>query len=308
MLFVHPLGPRQRRPRERAFTLIELLVVIAIIAILIALLVPAVQKVREAAARTQCANNLKQLGLACHNYHDVFKKLPYVRSGGGQNRHTWATLLLPYIEQGNIHDTFKRQITGVSQTDGYNNLSSTDAAVSLAREAHVATFACPVRRNQALQSTLNGPGTVKGMGGDYAVCAGDTSSVPTEGTTGMFKMLNANHLTSGVRLIEVVDGTSNTLMIGEKHIKMTEIGNAVSDRVIYSAGETQTYRRIAGATWPLAFDPMMDANSQFGSYHPGICQFAFGDARVQSIRTGTPTATLSLLANRRDGQVIPSFE
>src|SRR5436305_329857 len=96
--------PGLPRPiRRTAFTLIELLVVIAIIAILIALLVPAVQKVREAAARTQCANNLKQIGLAIHGYHDTNKWLPTgVQAGSGKNYLSFHVFILPYLEQQDL--------------------------------------------------------------------------------------------------------------------------------------------------------------------------------------------------------------
>src|SRR5205809_6236869 len=104
------LRQRAASPR-RGFTLIELLVVIAIIAILIGLLVPAVQKVRDAAARSQCQNNLKQIATALHNYHDANKKFPYggVTNGpccGTQSGPNWAVFLLPYIEQGNLYKQY----------------------------------------------------------------------------------------------------------------------------------------------------------------------------------------------------------
>src|SRR5215470_8087844 len=93
----------QRVRSWRGFTLIELLVVIAIIAILIALLVPAVQKVREASARTQCSNHLKQLALACHAYHDAKKELPYGRRYDLWDTYTWTQLILPYIEKNDVY-------------------------------------------------------------------------------------------------------------------------------------------------------------------------------------------------------------
>src|SRR5262249_7525049 len=161
---------------------------------------PAVQKVREAAARTQCINNLKQLGLGVHNYHDAWQRFPYLRSGGGQNRHSWAMIILPYIEQSAIFNKFREPITGVSMTDGFNNLTATDPQIVDVRQSQVATFFCPARRTAPNTSPITAGSTVLGMPGDYAACVGDTGTAPT---TGVFRSVNSNHMESGVRLKEI---------------------------------------------------------------------------------------------------------
>jgi len=301
-------GARRRqagKPDVRGgFTLIELLVVIAIIAVLIGLLLPAVQKVREAAARMSCSNNLKQLGLAMHNYHDSVGTFPYARSGGGQNRHTWAILLLPYLEQDNTYRIYKTQIAGVNQTDGFNNHTSTDPQIVTARTAQVKIFLCPSRRSGPSLSPITTGSSVMGISSDYAACAGDTKSAPT---TGVFPLVNSNHVKSVVKITDVSDGTSSTMMIGEKHVQLGALNDPITDGFIYSGSEQQTYYRVAGPSWPLAFDPAAPVNFQFGSWHPGLCQFVFVDGHVQGVRNSTSGPVLALLANRSDGQPIPDF-
>jgi prepilin-type N-terminal cleavage/methylation domain-containing protein len=295
------LSPRRRGPA--GFTLIELLVVIAIIAILIGLLLPAVQKVREAAARSKCSNNLKQLGLALHNYHDAVGKLPYLRSGGGQNRHSWALLILPYIEQGSIYQAFQNPITGVSQTDGFNNFTSTDPTIVAARQASVSVFICPSRRGVGDLTPID-PGnlTVTGQPIDYAACAGDTKTAPT---TGVFKFENVSNAVTAAkganRLADIGDGLSNSIAVGEKHIPILRLADPAIDAVAYSAGNQDSYRRIGNSTVLLAQSPDSPNASQFGSWHSGVVLIVFADGSVHGLSVGLPGDTLARLTNINDG-------
>jgi prepilin-type N-terminal cleavage/methylation domain-containing protein len=192
------------RFRKRdAFTLIELLVVIAIIAILIALLVPAVQKVREAAARTQCINNMKQQGLGLHNYHDTYKTLPRGTAEWKGNvapfegSWSWMAFILPYIEQGNVENQAKTFAKG-GGTNYYSWYNPACAAV-------IQVYACPTDSRGAQKYTAD-PGISQQFLTAYLGNSGTTA-------TSFDGVLFMN---SKIKLVAITDGTSNTIMVGER--------------------------------------------------------------------------------------------
>ena len=307
-MFTTPL----RRIRS-AFTLIELLVVIAIIAMLIALLVPAVQKVRDAAARTQCGNNLKQIGLACHGYHDANKFMPPSRIW--DHWATWAALILPHIDQGAIASQWNYQQPYYFQT-------------LPAIQSTVPEFYCPARRNASMQ-ILSKSGDVPdnsnpdsnhhaGAVGDYAGCAGDFNyaswfdGVNANGViyTGLIHKQVGINITSWqgrLTLVGITDGTSNTMMVGEKQVPPANFGVGVGDGSIFNGDHEWNFARVASATYPLCKGPTDTANWQtrFGGPHSGVCLFVFADGTVHPVSVNASGAILSILIVRNDGVNLP---
>jgi prepilin-type N-terminal cleavage/methylation domain-containing protein/prepilin-type processing-associated H-X9-DG protein len=267
------------RPRRRGFTLIELLVVIAIIAILIALLLPAVQQAREAARRTQCKNNLKQLGLALQNYHDVFNKFP-PGSFPGTNGLSWPVAILPQIEQANLAARF--------QVGGHAG-GQFDSAVNrpLCRDNPIAAFFCPSGTevkadDNALDYTMHYYGVMGPTGTNPQ--SGVAYRENTNGPHGGFSREGLFYIYESKSIRDILDGTSNTMVFGEISWSDRK-GNATRYRAWTRGGQVDQFMapaknvaRQINSDYTALFNDM-----SMGSNHTGGAQFAFGDGSVSFI-------------------------
>ena len=308
--------------KRKGFTLIELLVVIAIIAILIGLLLPAVQKVREAAARMKCQNNLKQLGLGVHSYHDAYSR--FIPAGSTVTWLSWHVGILPYIEQTALFNK-------VSQTAGnYITIGKYDIPVN----NRVATFLCPSQteaekmilaptppHNVNLPEVINNqpPYTthyygVGGPAGVNPITAGNyiyEINDPTHGRMGKQGMFQR---TDTVKLENITDGTSNTLMVGEMSWSPGPItpSNIAGTRFRgWARGcDDPTITQVCGGIKTIsnainAYSNTLFNEMPFGSQHTGGTNFAMGDASVRFLNASININAYRAAASYNGGEVLP---
>ena len=323
-----------------AFTLIELLVVFAIIGVLIALLLRAVQKVREAANRTQCLNNLKQMGLTLHNYHDTHRSFPpgimstlsdpsWKMTPGNCNSEApdlgpgWSffAFMLPYLEQDNLYRSIRL------------DLLITDPANDAVRQTLVSTYLCPSDSGENLISIYDcgNPPSTKAIPAviseaarcSYVGCLGGGKDGNVDYGCYEYQPFNGVfHRNSHVRIADIIDGTSTTVGIGERNSHFVEsswVGVVPGQEIVYN----QTSQPPTGFTFPpecqnwrpsitavvvhsrqYTFNATNGSPASFHSAHPGCCNFLFMDGSVHTLTNDISLTVMRALCTRNNREVI----
>lgn len=328
---------RQNGTFKRGFTLIELLVVIAIIAILIALLLPAVQQAREAARRSTCKNSLKQIGLAIHNYADTHRVFPlgYVNTATSTTDYNWAwsTFILPFVDQAPLYNAINPN-GGLLMPLATQTYGSTPNALQTA----IPVYRCPssvvpVVNNLRTDVTPNGFGAMS-----YPAVSGHISSLLSS-PNNTYQYKGSFYPRSSVRFRDFTDGTSNTILVGERAFQQTGSTVTQPSAAIWAGGRTNAPGTASGTITATVGGLEQDATgvvSQatninfktasasaphrgFSSQHVGGCHFLLGDGTVRFISeninssdynstTGaTSLGTYQKLAIINDGQILGEF-
>ncbi len=305
------MSTRYLRPRVSGFTLIELLVVIAIIAILVALLLPAVQQAREAARRNSCKNNLKQIGLALHNYHDTHNTLPpgYIDDDPledvtNRNLIGWGTFILPALEQSALYDSISGAGAFHVRWSSVADMTTASASVPTPYgRTVVAAFLCP-----SDSSVVLNPHAQNFAKSNYTGVAGNTYRRNAAGTlpTGTF------YDNSKVTFRDIRDGLSNTIIIGERSTNPAKASGAIAKYGTVWTGnpnDTMYYTQNAitsptnpyyGINWP-------EGRWNFTSPHAGGAQFLLGDGSVRFLSENIHLPTYGNLGFIADGNVLGEF-
>lgn len=305
--------------RRGALTLMEVLVAISIIGLLMALLLPAVQAAREAARRTSCQNNLKQIGLAVLNQESTHRRFPSGGWGfawvGDPDRGTgksqpggWLYSLLPYFERGDL-----------ARMGGGEPFKKKKDALTLVVQVPIKMFNCPSRRTHALSALAPYPPPINYnfvsavAQTDYAVNAGDYDVGGGPGPRSLAEGDSPNYhwrdtsratgvayLRSEVVRAQLVDGSGHTYLVGEKYVLQSGAVDPGDDQSMYSGYDYDTFRWGKRDSPPL-MDAGASAPDRFGSPHPAGCNFVFCDGSVHAIDYGIDPKVHRRLANRQDG-------
>lgn len=298
------------KTQRTGFTLVELLVVIAIIGILVGLLLPAVQAAREAARRMQCSNNLKQLALACHNYESAHRKFPMAfapavapyntdASNNNQESWGWGALILPFIEQGNLHASLGVNDYSLKALIANENPNILNTVARPVLESGLSAFQCPsdsVSEAQVVQERHFGGGVGTNIAGWGNWLPGRSNYMCSRGTRDNPQRVNDTHgmfMENGaIAHGGITDGTSNTILIGERDSKYGRGGTWVGTRnprgafargIYYVTANSRPKLNITDPPVGWNASPALAAQAGFGSLHTGGAVFSYADGSVHFI-------------------------